>query len=194
MRGALIAVVGSVLLLNAVPADAQLFEPYTTGTGSFQCAVSMPDFPTDNGPPVTCSGRAIVTLTGTFDTGGQYVLAGVGVPLTASADWYRETCTLNQPLNGFTSGVFTISGLIGSGGGATMTGGFVWTRIGVTGLVLLPRLGSRISFNDGRTSRWISNAQATAVFRPVSPLPPPSCSAPGGPVIAHIVGVANWYL
>lgn len=192
MRKALVGVVGTVLLLSALPADTQVIDRHTTGTGSFQCTVALPVWPTSAGPPVTCSGRAILTLTGTFDTGGRYVLTGVGVPLTANASGYSERCTLNEPLNGFASGAFTISGLSGSGGGATVTGSFEWIRIGAHGGVRLPDPG-RISFNDGRTARWISDAGGDSLFRPVTPATGRTCSAPG-PLTAHIVGGVNWYL
>lgn len=183
MRKAFIVVpVGLLMVLSAC----------VTGDGAFNCTVQLPVWPTGAGPPVTCTGRASGAVSGTMDGGGAYALVAANAPFVANAAGYSETCTLNEPLNGFASGTTQISGLVGVPSGATATGSFVWTRIGVTAIVLLPK-GGKIFFNNGRVATQIANANATAAFAPTNPVTGRTCSAPG-PLTALIVGHVQWYL
>ncbi len=181
MRKALVIPLGLMLLLSACIA----------GDTEFSCNVFLPVWPTTAGGPVTCSGKANGALAGNLDGGGLFALTAANDPWVANASGYSERCTFNEPLNGFASGTYSISGLSGTPSTATATGTFVWTRIGVNAIVTLPKAGGRIFFSNGRTASPGANGVAVAVFRPVSPLTGRTCSAPG-PLTAQVTGLAQF--
>jgi hypothetical protein len=177
----------AVALVGAGPAGASV-----QGLGQFRCTVFLPIWPATSAqsPPVDCNGKATGVVTGVTTTGQRYNLTAANDPFTGHVNDYSETCTFNEPLNGFANGTTSITGLQGSFGGGKATGTFIWTRVGITAVIALPT--GTITFNQGNR-KAVQNqvGRAVAVFRPVSPATGRTCAAPG-PLTADIVGAVLW--
>ena len=182
----LVIVVGCLALVIAVPGPAS---GSTTGGAVFNCNVSLPVWPTANGPAVNCVGKTSGYIQGQTTTATAYRVAPTNANFVGAAAKYSETCTFNEPLNGKANGTFSASNIrsITPAGTANLSGtNFVWTRIGTTALINLT--GGTLFLPAGKVATG-NRGTAAAAFAPTSPIPPGTCTAPK-PLKATIVGVA----
>ena len=182
----IVLIVGCLALVIGIPGSAGAT---VTGSTVFNCNVSLPVWPTANGPAVNCVGKTSGYLQGKTTIGTQYKVAPLNANFVGAAAKYSETCTFNEPLNGKANGTFSASNIrsIQPAGVASSTGtAFVWTRIGSTALINLT--GGRINLPNG-TFALGNRGTAAAAFAPTGPIPPGTCTAPK-PLKATIVGVA----
>jgi hypothetical protein len=182
----IVALVGLLALVIGLPGPAGAS---ATGATVFNCNVTLPVWPTANGPAVNCTGKTTGYIQGTMVGGGAYRVAPVNDNFTGAAAKYSETCTFNEALNGKANGTISITGInsITPSGTASASGiNFVWTRIGSSALINLTK--GTIFLPGGRTATG-QRGTAVAAFAPTSPIPPGTCTAPK-PLKATIVGVA----
>lgn len=182
-----VATIACVALVIGLPGPAGA---NVTGATVFNCNVSLPVWPTANGPAVNCVGKTTGYLQGqTTAPATPYKVAAANANFVGAAAKYSETCTFNEPLNGKANGTFSASGLrsIQPAGTASSAGtAFVWTRIGSTALINLT--GGTIFLPGGKQAKGTRGTSAAA-FAPTSPIPPGTCTNPK-PLKATIVGVA----
>jgi len=160
-----------------------------TGATIYNCNVTLPVWPTANGPAVNCIGKTTGYLQGKTTTGAAFKVAAANSNFVGAAAKYSETCTFNEALNGKANGTFSASGLKSiTPAGTASSGGtaFVWTRIGSSALINLT--GGTVFLPGGKQAKGAKGTSA-AVFAPTSPIPPGTCTAPK-PLKATIVGVA----
>ncbi|MGH2796052.1 MAG: hypothetical protein ACRDKG_17310 [Actinomycetota bacterium] len=182
----IVAVVGCLALVIAVPGSAGAS---VTGSTVFTCNVSLPVWPTANGPAVNCIGKTSGYLQGQTTTGTPWKAVAANANFVGAAAKYSETCTFNEPLNGKANGTFSASGIKATNpaGTASSSGtNFVWTRIGTTALINLT--GGTVFLPQGKVATG-TRGTAVAAFAPKSPLPPGTCTNPK-PLNAFIAGVA----
>ncbi|MGH2728601.1 MAG: hypothetical protein ACRDKS_16645 [Actinomycetota bacterium] len=182
-----VAMVACIALVIGLPGPAGAS---VTGATVFNCNVSLPVWPTANGPAVNCVGKTTGYLQGqTTAPAKAYRVAAANSSFIGAAAKYSETCVFNEPLNGKANGSFSASGLrsITPAGTASSSGtAFVWTRIGSSALINLT--GGTIFLPMGKQAKG-SRGTSAAAFAPTSPIPPGTCTKPK-PLKATIVGVA----
>ena len=182
----IVVLVGLLALVIGLPGPAGAS---ATGATVFNCNVTLPIWPTANGPAVNCKGKTTGYIQGQTTVGTAYKVAPLNDSFTGAAAKYSETCTFNEPLNGKANGTISISGInsIQPAGTASASGiNFVWTRIGSTALINLT--GGTIFLPGGKQAKG-QRGTAVAAFAPTSPIPPGTCTNPK-PLKATIVGVA----
>ncbi|MGH2785990.1 MAG: hypothetical protein ACRDJ1_12065 [Actinomycetota bacterium] len=183
----IVAVVGCLALVIALPGPAGAT---VTGGTVFNCNVTLPVWPTANGPAVNCTGKTTGYLQGKTTTGTPFKVAAANSQFLGAAAKYSETCTFNEPLNGKANGTFSASGLKAvkpTAGTANSSGtNFVWTRIGSSALINLT--GGAVFLPNGMVATG-NRGTAAAAFAPTAPLPPGTCTAPKS-LKATIVGAA----
>lgn len=196
LRIAVVATLVAVFGAIAAPALASI-----TGTVSFECTASLPDWPsqqssgfcrdfgTTTNPSVLVSARAAVDLAGVDDAGSPFSVAGVG-PFEAVFN-YSQACIAGEPpLLGSANGTATVEGLTavvnGSVQRARLVANFSWSRVGAAAVFTIT--GSTVFF-DGSTASG-SIGQGEAVFVPLNA----GFCPVGGRVLAFVAGEATFGL
>ena len=175
-RYGVIALVGMIVL--ALVATTNPAGASASGTAVFTCNVTLPIWPTTNGPAVNCNGKASGYVVGSTTTGQHYEILAANDRFVGAASSYRETCIANEPLTGTAKGTTYTYGLqriVGPQGTATSATPFNWSRVGTTAVITLG--AGTITWTSGAIARGRSGV-AVAHFAVTSPLVPPNCANP----------------